>query len=72
MKFEIQGGEIMKEVKKSCDTCEFLNTVCMGHGVRTDNNESTYGMPIEEAKKMFPNGCSDWGVSLEYYNGCSQ
>lgn len=39
----------------------------MGYGKRTDNGEYTYGMPIKEAIKMFPNGCSDWGISLETY-----
>lgn len=57
----------MNSVKKSCDTCEFYNTACMGSGIRTDNNESTCGMPIEEAMKMFPNGCEDWGISLEAF-----
>ena len=23
-----------------------------------------------ETKKMFPNGCQDWGVSLGAYEGC--
>ncbi len=52
----------------SCDTCEFnAGTVCMGSGKRMDNGKDIYGMPIEEAKKMFPNGCSDWGISLLDY-----
>lgn len=36
----------------------------MGYGKRTDNGEYTYGMPIEDAIKMFPNGCEDYGISL--------
>lgn len=36
----------------------------MGYGKRTDTGEYTYGMPIEEAIRMFPSGCSDWGNSL--------
>lgn len=51
--------------KKCCDTCEFnAGRVCMGTGTRLDNGELTYGMPLEEAVKMFPNGCKDWGISL--------
>lgn len=52
------------ETKKSCETCEFYNSVCMGYGKRTDTGEYTYGMPIEEAIRMFLGGCSDWGNSL--------
>ena len=39
----------------------------MGYGKRTDNGEYTYGMPIDEAIKRFPDGCSDWGISLGAY-----
>ena len=39
----------------------------MGSGRRTDNDENTYGMPIEDAEKMLPNRCSDWGISLITY-----
>ena len=53
--------------KRKCDTCEFGSYVCMGYGKRTDNGKDTYGMPIEEAKKMFPDGCEDWGSSLEAF-----
>ncbi len=57
-----------KLLKKCCDTCEFnFGTVCAGYGTRTDNNESTYGMPMEEAEKMFPNGCEDYGISAEAF-----
>lgn len=52
------------KTNKSCETCEFYSHVCMGYGKRTDNGEYTYGMPIEEAIRMFPSGCSDWGISL--------
>ena len=52
------------KTNKSCETCEFYSQVCMGYGKRTDNGKYTYGMPIEEAIKRFPNGCSDWGISL--------
>lgn len=56
------------KVKHCCDTCEFnAGSVCMGYGKRTDNGENTYGMSIEEAEKMFPNGCEDWGISLSAF-----
>lgn len=55
-------------VKRCCDTCEFnAGKVCMGFGKRTDNGENTYGMPIEDAKAMFPDGCEDWGLSYPAY-----
>lgn len=50
--------------ERNCKTCEFYNSVCMGYGKRTDNGKYTYGMPIEEAMKMFPNGCEDYGISF--------
>ena len=57
-----------KLLKKSCTTCEFnFGTVCAGYGTRTDNNEPTYGMPMEEAEKMLPNGCEDYGISAEAF-----
>lgn len=56
------------KTEKNCSTCEFnAGIVCMGSGKRTDNKENTYGMPIEEAEKMFPNGCNDWGISLNAF-----
>lgn len=59
----------MNKTKKCCATCEFnAGAVCMGYGKRTDNDKDTYGMKIEEAAKMFPNGCDDWGISLEAYS----
>ena len=54
-----------KLVPKSCGTCEFnFGNVCAGYGTRTDNGQPTYGMPIDEAEAMFPNGCGDYGISL--------
>lgn len=51
-------------VEKSCMTCEMnAGDVCMGSGKRKDNGSSTYGMPIEDAKSMFPRGCEDYGIS---------
>lgn len=55
------------KIKKNCESCEFYSQVCMGSGKRTDNGESTYGMPIDVAIKMFSDGCSDWGISLGAY-----
>ena len=57
----------LNKVKKNCITCEFYNSVCMGYGKRIDNGEPTYGMPIDDAIEMFPNGCEDWGISLGAY-----
>lgn len=56
-----------KTIERNCTTCEFYNSVCMGSGRRIDNGENTYGMPIEEALEMFPEGCEDYGVSLFTY-----
>lgn len=57
-----------KTVKKNCNNCEFnFGSVCAGHGKRTDNNEDTYGMPMYLAKSMFPNGCEDFGLSLDAF-----
>lgn len=38
----------------------------MGYGKRIDNGKYTYGMPIDDAIKMFPDGCEDWEISLEF------
>lgn len=57
-----------KKISSNCDSCEFNVGVCCGSGVRTDNKESTYGMPITEAKKMFPDGCESYEVSLKAYS----
>lgn len=54
------------KIKKNCKSCEFYNSVCMGYGKRIDNGKYTYGMPIDEAIKMFPDGCEDWEISLEF------
>ena len=55
-----------KKLKPSCDSCKFnFGTVCAGSGIRTDNGENTYGMPMDVARKMFPDGCRDYGISLD-------
>jgi hypothetical protein len=57
-----------KLVPQNCDSCEFnFGEVCAGYGKRTDNGKPTYGMPMEEAQKMFPEGCEDWGISLDSF-----
>lgn len=59
-------GDIL--VEENCSTCEFnFGTVCAGYGKRTDNGDSTYGMPMDEAMVMFPEGCKDYGISLNAF-----
>lgn len=54
--------------KKSCSSCEFnFGNVCAGNGKRKDNGESTYGMQMSKAKKMFPSGCDDWSLSMQAF-----
>lgn len=54
-----------KLVKMCCDNCEFnFGVVCAGYGTRTDNGKETYGMSMDEAIKMFPDGCDDFGISF--------
>ena len=65
-KMKAEFGDELVEI--SCVSCEFnFGDVCAGHGTRNDNNEDTYGMPIIEAKKMFINGCDDYGISLDAF-----
>lgn len=53
---------------KSCDTCVMnAGAVCMGSGKRKDNGDSTYGMPMEEAQRMFPHGCDDYEISFSAF-----
>jgi hypothetical protein len=62
----MKAGPGDKIVEINCSTCEFnFGNVCAGHGIRTDNGQDTYGMPMEEVDKMFPNGCDDYGISLD-------
>lgn len=57
-----------KLVEQSCATCEFnFGSVCAGYGTRADNGEKTYGMSMEKAEEMFPQGCDDYGISLESF-----
>ena len=39
----------------------------MGSGKRKDNGDSTYGMPMEEAQRMFPHGCDDYEISFSAF-----
>lgn len=58
-----------KEIRQCCLNCEFnFGDVCAGHGTRTDNGEDTYGMPMNEAETMFPDGCEDYGYSFEAFS----
>ena len=57
--------------KKCCATCEFCmpvkgELICAGYGELSDGR-ITYGMKIEETEKLFPNGCSDYGVSYQAF-----
>lgn len=55
-------------VELNCSTCEFNSEeVCAGHGTRIDNGQDTYGMAMEEAYNMFPDGCDDYGISLDAF-----
>lgn len=57
-----------KLVEQACATCEFnFGAVCAGYGTRTDNGEKTYGMSMDEAEDMFPQGCEDYGISLDAF-----
>ena len=57
-----------KLVKMCCDNCEFnFGVVGAGYGTRTDNGKETYGMSMDEAIKMFPDGCDDFGISLDAF-----
>lgn len=61
-----EPGDTM--VEQNCSTCEFnFGTVCVGYGKRTDIGGYTYGMFMEQAEAMFPNGCEDWGISLDAF-----
>ena len=54
--------------EKNCFTCEFnFGSVCAGSGIRKDNSDYTYGMPMEEAIKMFPDGCVDYRISFSHF-----
>ena len=54
--------------KETCATCQYnLGDICAGFGERSDNGELTFGMPIEETKAMFPQGCEEYTVSAEAY-----
>lgn len=57
-----------RKIERCCGTCGLnAGKVCAGSGTRLDNGEDKYGMPIAEAKKMFPNGCDDWELSFATY-----
>lgn len=64
----MKANHVDKLIEISCATCEFnFGSVCAGYGTRTDNGEKTYGMPMNKAEEMFPQGCEDYGISLDAY-----
>ncbi len=59
-------GDIL--VEQNCSSCQFsFGNVRAGHGVGMDNGQDTYGMPMEEADKMYINGGADYGISLDSF-----
>jgi len=55
-------------VPMECDSCSLnMGVVCAGSGKRLDNGECKYGMPIDEAIAMFPNGCDEYSISFPSY-----
>lgn len=57
-----------EQVPRKCATCEFnFGQQCAGHAKRKDNGQDIYGMPMNEAMEMFPEGCTDYGISLESF-----
>ena len=54
-----------KNYKVNCSTCKLnMGGKCTSHLPRPDNGQNIYGTSIKEAKKLYPRGCSDWGISL--------
>lgn len=57
-----------KFVEENCYNCEFnFGNVCAGHGINVDNGKDPYPMPMEQAIAMFPEGCENFGISLEAF-----
>lgn len=61
-------------LEKCCNTCEFCmigddnkTLVCAGHNDAFGNGKDTYGMPVKETKKLFPNGCCDYEISFMHF-----
>lgn len=51
-------------IDAECKNCELnAGAMCMGYGTM-EAGSYTYGVPIEELTKMFPNGCDGWEVSF--------
>lgn len=61
---DIDNEELLKHIKKSCDTCRFCSNVCMEVIKNPTTGEEVYGMPIERAKAFYPEGCDRWMVSI--------
>ncbi len=46
-------------MEKNCDTCYWNAGIC---------HEKELGKPIEETKKMYPNGCDCWRYRIIEWN----
>lgn len=65
----MKGEPSDKSLDQNCSTCEFnFGNVCAEHVIRLDDGQDIYGMPMEEADKMFANGCDDYEISLDAFN----
>lgn len=54
--------------ERSCDNCGLgCGGCCVSYGKRPDNGEELCGLSTSETKKLFPNGCSDWRISMTAY-----
>ena len=50
--------------EKNCSTCEFnCGGVCGGYPVGVE----TYGINIDILESMYPDGCSDYGISFNHF-----
>ena len=48
--------------------CKYnFGNVCARHSTRKDNGKDIYGKPMEEVIVMFPEGCEDFGISLDAF-----
>lgn len=55
-------------VPMECASCTSnMGVVCAGYGKRIDNGEDKYGMPIEKAMELYPNGCEEYSISMMSY-----
>ncbi len=60
------------KIERNCRNCEFkAGNACLGEGKRIDNGSVTYGMSLNDAVKMFPNGCDNFEISYLAYASAS-